>query len=88
VTQPNSIDGFPRALLAPSPRSAAVDLGQHHIFEHGSIWQEPKGLKHEPNPLTAEPSTLVLSQPSRVDAFKEQSAASRAVKAADEMKQG
>jgi hypothetical protein len=65
----------------------AVYLGQHYIFEDGTVRQEVEGLEDEADAPAAQSGALFIAEGRRVCAVKQVAAAGGAVEAADDIEQ-
>ena len=88
VLHAHALERRHRALGAALARRAAVDLGQHHVVEHGAVGQQVEGLEDEPDGLRAQHGALVVVELAHVDAVDEVGARRLAVEAAEDVQQG
>ena len=87
MRQPDALNGFQRPGLTVFVALFAVDLGEHHVLQHGAVRQQVEGLEHKTNTLTAQAGTLVVGECRGVDAVNQVIAAGGAVQAADDVEQ-
>ena len=87
MAEAHAFDRRPSPGLAIVRGLLAVDLRQHHVFQHRPIRQQVERLKHEADALASQPGPLAVGQLCRVDAVEQIGAAGRMVQAAEHVEQ-
>src|SRR3954465_13499071 len=87
MAETDAFDSRAGALFATMCGLLAVDLREHHVFEHRAIRQQVKRLKHESDALTAQSRALAVGEFAGIDAIEEVRAAGGLIEAADHVEE-
>ena len=88
VAQANANHRSQRPVAPALRRLPAVDLCQHHVFQHATVGQQVERLKDKANATTAHTGALPIGQRGDVDAIDQVPARTGLIQATDDVEQG
>ena len=85
--QPNPVERRERAVASPGPRSAQINLGQHHVVDRSTKAEQMKRLEDETDALASQRCEQPVADVTGVDTVKAVGSRRWAVETADDVEQ-